>query len=256
MIDTRELAQRRSFARQVIGQMSRLVKDRYISGSPADVESEQLFRSQVSRRFPNDPVAGEELGYDPGSDHNGWLVDPLDGSSNHSQGIPLFAVSIAYRIKGKTVLGLISDPVRGEWFEALDGKGICCGGPSPARKPASGPAVICLSPRWRAAYPDWRQQLPSGTKQRSLGSIALEMAWISQGRIQAGAWFRTHPWDVCAGDLLIQESGGRVTDVQKSKVGEKFATAAGADIFDKALQVTISSSLAERGGDAQDQDTV
>jgi myo-inositol-1(or 4)-monophosphatase len=260
MITSSGLAQRRSFARQVIAQMSRLVKDRFMAGRPADVESEELFRAEVSGRFPDDPVAGEELGFDPGSDQYGWLIDPLDGSSNHSQGIPLFAVSIAYRIHGETVLAIISDPVRGEWFEAIAGKGVSCGGPAPFRRAVSTPSIICLTPRWRAAYPSWRQQLPRGLKQRSLGSIALEMAWISQGRLRAGAWYRTQPWDVCAGELLIQESGGCVTDVQEGGDGEKYASAAGAEIFHKAIQAAIAQAADDArdasGEDAPEPDTV
>ena len=247
-----QLALRRAFGRQMICQLSRLVNDRFQQRLAADVESEQRFRDQVSQKFPDDPVAGEELGSDPGADQNGWLIDPLDGSTNHSQGIPLFAVSIAYRTDGVTLLGWVSDPVRGEWFEGLKGKGVLCGGSiSPSGYPGKVP-MICLSPRWRGAHPTWREHLPRGLKQRSIGSIALEMAWIAAGRVDAAAWYRTQPWDVCAGELLIQESGGKVIDIPNGGPGEKIAGGAGATSLLNALQATIDNG----GGDARNKDPV
>jgi len=247
-----ELALRLEFGRQVLGQLSTLVRDRFLQGRSADVESEQLFRSEVGRSFPEDPVEGEELGSDPGAEQDGWLIDPLDGSTNHGQGIPLFAVSIAYRIAGTAMLGWVSDPMRGEWFEAVLGQGLDSGGNVPTSATSHQPPIICLSPRWRGVHCCWRDHLPRGIKQRSFGTIALEMAWIATGRLQAGAWYRTHPWDVCAGELLIRESGGEVIDVTGGGPGEKIARAAGATALLESLQATIAAG----GKDAPNSDPV
>lgn len=247
-----QLAARRSFGRQVLDQLSQLVRDRFLQGRNADVESEQLFRNEVSRQFPDDPVQGEELGCDVGADLDGWLIDPLDGSTNHGQGIPLFAVSIAYRVAGTPLLGWVSDPVRGEWFEAIKDDGIQCNGATPTNDCDPDPAIICLSPRWRGVHSNWRDHFPRGIKQRSFGTIALEMAWIAAGRLQAGAWYRTHPWDVCAGQLLIRESGGQVHEVADGGPGEMIASASGATTWMESLQSTIASG----GKDAPNTDPV
>lgn len=235
-----ELSARRAFGRQMISQLSRLVHDRFRHNLPADEESEQYFRDQVRLKFPNDPVAGEEFGSDSGSDHNGWLIDPLDGSTNHCRGIPVFAISLAYRIDGEAVLGWVSDPVRGEWFEAVKGRGIFLGGAQALRNTPSDIPLICLSPRWRGSHPTWRNHFPRGIKQRSIGTIALEMAWIAAGRVDAAAWYRTNPWDVCAGELLIKESGGQVRDISDGGSGEKIAAGCGSEDLLKSLLSAIS----------------
>lgn len=236
----------------MICRLSRLVQRRFQQGLPCDEESEQLFRDQVAIKFPDDPVAGEELGEDPGSSSDGWLIDPLDGSTNHASGIPIFAVSLAYREEGKTILGWVSDPVRGEWFEGIRDKGFFTGGVHSAPRGERPVPMICLSPRWRGARSSWRDFLPRGIKQRSIGTIALEMAWIACGRIDAAAWYRTNPWDVCAGELLIRETGGKVLDVPDGGPGEKIAAGSGSADLLQSLQSAISDSAK----DATDDDPV
>ncbi len=220
------LAQRRSHGRQVLTILSRLVKDRFLHGEPADVDSETLFRKITLERFPEDPISGEELGVDARTLQNGWIIDPLDGSTNHSRGIPIFAVSIAYRHQGETLFGWISDPVRGEWIEAVCGKGLCSGGLLPFRNRTDHIPMIHLTPRWRRKRPRWRNFLPKNIKERTLGSIALEMAWVAMGRLDAAAWYRTHEWDVAAGLLIVSESGGRVCPVLNGGEGEFVACSA------------------------------
>ena len=218
------IAQRRSYGRQVLGQLSRFVKERFLQGEEADIDAETLFRELTAERFPDDPITGEELGADPRTREEGWIIDPLDGSTNHSRGIPIFAVSLAYRSGGETVLGWISDPVRGEWIEAVAGHGITSGGLIPFRKSVERPPMIHLTPRWRKKRPRWRNFLPNNIKQRTLGSIALEMAWIAMGRMDAGAWYKTHEWDIAAGLLLISEAGGQICPVLNGGKGEYVAT--------------------------------
>ena len=219
-----ELALRRSYGRQILAELSRFVKERFLLGEEADIEAETIFRQKTAERFPEDPISGEELGVDSSTLEEGWIIDPLDGSTNHSRGIPIFAVSLAYRRGGETQFGWISDPVRGEWIEAVAGKGITGGGLIPFGKSADRLPMIHLTPRWRKKRPRWRHFLPNHIKQRTLGSIALEMAWIALGRMDAGAWYRTHEWDIAAGLLLISESGGQICPVLNGGKGEYVAT--------------------------------
>ncbi|OUU24867.1 MAG: hypothetical protein CBC13_02980 [Planctomycetia bacterium TMED53] len=218
MLDS--LATKRSHGRQALSTLSRLVKDRFLAGESADIESETLFRKITQERFPDDPISGEELGVDPRTQRNGWIIDPLDGSTNHSRGIPIFAVSIAYRHDGETIFGWISDPVRGEWIEAVAGEGITTGGSFPFQSRPQSVPMIHLTPRWRKKRPRWRSFLPANIKQRTLGSIALEMAWVALGRLDASAWYKTHEWDIAAGLLIIKESGGRACPVLNGGDGE------------------------------------
>ncbi len=250
MSNTEDIELRRAFGRRMIDLLSPLVVDKFNAGLPADIESEQLFREQLATSFPQDLVAGEELGMDPGADQQGWLIDPLDGSTNHGHGIPLFAVSIAYILDGKVHLGWVSDPVRGEWFEAWRGHGIRCGGPNPSLPGTIEVPVLSLSDHWRRRYPDWRSHFPPSIKARSVGSIALEMAWIAFGRLQGGAWYRTQPWDVAAGELLISESGGEVIRVTDGGPGERYALASASS----SLMSCFEAAMAHHGMDAQQID--
>jgi len=202
---------RRSLGRLQSCLLARLVRDRWLQRQPADEAAEILFRRAVELRYPEDKVWGEEQGAPSNWSGDGWVIDPVDGTHNFLAGIPLFSISVAWVKSGEPQLGWVVDPIRGEWFEAVRGGGVVRGGPGPAPfiKPGTVP-VLALSPRWRRKHPNWRSSLPKPFKERSLGSIALEMAWISQGRLGAGAWSRGRPWDIAAGVLLVEESRGRV----------------------------------------------
>lgn len=246
MIGDPIMGRRRSFGRRILASLSRLVHDRFQQNLPADVESETYFRRELSRAFPDDLVHGEELGSAPGADRHGWIIDPLDGSTNHRRGIPLFAVSIAYVDQGLPQLGWVADPVRGEWFESHRGGGVLRGGPGPSYSAIADPLVLCCSDRWLHTFPRWLESIPGPCKIRSLGSIALEMAWIASGRIQGGAWYRTQPWDVAAGQLLIEESGGEVLSVTGAGPGARIAASSGSQGW---IQ-TIRDGLPQHGMDA------
>ena len=113
-----------------------------------------------------------------------------------------------------------------EWIEAVAGKGTVSGGLHPVSPTRADIPMIHLTPRWRKKRPRWRNFLPSNIKQRTLGSIALEMAWVATGRLDAAAWYRTHDWDVAAGMLIIQESGGAGCHIMNGGKGEILACSA------------------------------
>lgn len=214
---------RRSFGRIQSCSLARQIKDLWIAREPADEIVETLFRQEVERHFPGDRVWGEELGGPSDWSGDGWIIDPVDGTRNYLAGVPLFSISIAWVQSGEPQLGWVVDPIRGEWFEAVRGRGLLRGGPGPApirRKPPL--EVLALSPRWRRIHRNWRKNVEGDFKERSLGSIALEMAWIAHGRFAAGAWSRGRPWDIAAGTLLIEESRGQVV-IGKHQGRHRFA---------------------------------
>ena len=153
---------------------------------------------------------------------NLWVVDPLDGTTNYVHGVPFFAVSIAYLRFGEPRLGVIHDPVRGTWYEAVKGRGCTVDG-EPAR--VSGEAslrqsLLATGFQYDAATAErlnLRQFVAAARESRNvraLGSAALALAFVASGRL-TGFWeLRLAPWDAAAGGLMVLEAGGRVTDLE------------------------------------------
>ena len=90
----------------------------------ADKESEELIAGMIAERYPDHAILGEEGGSRGCAESDWrWVVDPLDGTTNYSQGLPVFAVSIALQHKGETVVGVVYAPYLGELFTAVKGGG-------------------------------------------------------------------------------------------------------------------------------------
>jgi myo-inositol-1(or 4)-monophosphatase len=187
----------------------------------ADVASEKLIVKAIRERYPEHGVLSEEgLGEKQAGEFL-WLIDPLDGTTNYAHGYPVFCVSIALQREGETVLGVTYDPVRDELFCAEKGQGAYCNG---RRLSVSGAINLRRSllatgfPYARASIEDnnvaeFGRIMPRVQGVRRGGAATLDMAYVAAGRLD-GYWeFHLSPWDWAAGDLLVQEAGGRTSDV-------------------------------------------
>ena len=87
----------------------------------ADLEVETAIREMIADRFPDDAVTGEEHG--EGTGDRVWIVDPIDGTRNFADGVPIWATLLALQVEGRSVLGLIAAPALGERYEAVRGEG-------------------------------------------------------------------------------------------------------------------------------------
>lgn len=169
--------------------------------------------------FPQDRFHGEEYGED-GEGERVWLIDPIDGTLNFARGIPMYVVSIALQVDGESVVGVIYDPNRDELFSAAIGDGLNLNGKAvgvSAIKEMS-EAVLATGfppPRGRDDVDNipYFADLARKTRNiRRLGSAALDLAYVSVGRLD-GFWeFNLSPWDTAAGYLLVAEGGGKVTN--------------------------------------------
>jgi myo-inositol-1(or 4)-monophosphatase len=202
-----------------------------------DEMSEQLIISTIRESFPHDGFLAEESGRseavqprpDSGttgesgstgeSDQRVWIIDPLDGTVNYANGIPVFCVSIGLVIAGRPVLGVIYDPVRDELFTAQAGHGARLDD-EPIRHPAKAKlsdCVVSLSlPRGGWAQRDRRIRRQIRVS-RSMGSAALALAYVGNGRfdafVQSGG---LSLWDICAAGLIAAEGGATVTTLDGS----------------------------------------
>ena len=189
-----------------------------------DEMSEQLIISAIRDVYPNDGFLAEESGKidaippEPGTEaqreQRVWVIDPLDGTVNYANGIPVFCVSVGLAIDGRPVLGVIYDPVRDEMFTAQEGLGARLDG-LPIRHPAKqklSDCVVSLSLP-RGGWADRERKIRKSIRvSRVMGSAALALAYVGNGRfdafVQSGG---LSLWDICAAGLIASEGGATVT---------------------------------------------
>ena len=185
-----------------------------------DAQCEALIVDRLRSAFAGDAILAEETGTTAGRSGRRWIVDPLDGTTNYAHGLPIYAVSIALEVDHRVVLGVVYDPTRDELFVAERGEGATVNDAALAVSDTATLDESLLATGFPYNIRETRANLAEFTAftlrsraVRRLGSAVLYCAWVAAGRFD-GYWEQTTgPWDVAAGSLLIEEAGGRVTDL-------------------------------------------
>lgn len=205
-----------------------------------DKKAEDLIVGIIKKHFPNHDILAEESGSEHGkkSDYR-WIIDPLDGTTNFTHGLPIFCVSIGLEKKGELIAGVIYDPNLNELFSAEKGRGAFLNGRrlrvSQTQKLKQS-LLVTGFPYDIAENPDnciehFVNFLVTAQAVRRMGSAAIDMAYVAAGRYD-GFWeVNLNAWDMAAGVLLIREAGGKVTDFSGNEI----------DIYKK--QVVASNGL-------------
>ena len=187
----------------------------------ADRESEAAVLAVLRGRHPEHAVLAEESGGDRTPRAGGrWIVDPLDGTTNFTHGVPLFSVSIALEVDGVIVAGGVESPILGERFLAERGAGATRNGRRIAVSRAATlerALLVTGFPYDRRARIDhylapFRAFLLRAQGVLRLGSAALDLSAVACGRLDAFWEEGLSPWDTAAGMLLVEEAGGAVSD--------------------------------------------
>jgi myo-inositol-1(or 4)-monophosphatase len=185
-----------------------------------DRRSEALIVAALAAEFPNDQIVAEEGG---GSRHQAarrWLVDPLDGTTNFSHGLPFFCVSIGLEVAGRSEVGVVVAPALGWHFSAARGAGAWM---NERRISVSGTAALgdallatgfpydsATSPRNNFGPFVHLYKRTQGI--RRVGAAALDLCMVAAGWLD-GFWeLSLKPWDTAAGVVLVEEAGGRTSD--------------------------------------------
>jgi len=186
-----------------------------------DARSEALVVERLRAAFPDDAILAEEGGAAAGRSGRRWIVDPLDGTTNYAHGLPIFAVSIALEAEERVVLGVVYDPTREEVFLAERGRGATLNGAA-LRVSSTGSlneALLVTGFPYNIRetadtnLPEYAHFSLRARAVRRLGSAVLDFGYVALGRFD-GYWeLRLGAWDVAAGLLLVEEAGGRVTDL-------------------------------------------
>lgn len=188
----------------------------------ADHESEAAVAGLIRARHPDHHLLGEEGGvHAGGSGDVQWILDPLDGTTNFLQGLPVFSVSIGCRLGRDLVAAAVYEPLTGDLFTATRGDGAYWNDRPMRTSGRQGLAGAFLATgypfRAKAALDLYlavfREVFLEARAVRRCGSAALDLAYTAAGVYDGFFEFRLSPWDVAAGALLIQEAGGALCDL-------------------------------------------
>jgi myo-inositol-1(or 4)-monophosphatase len=211
-----------------------------------DVAAERVIVDRLTRNRPQDAVLAEEGGevapHAADGDAVQWVVDPLDGTVNFLYGLPHWAVSIAARRAGATVVGVVHAPALGETAVAVRGAGAWHVVDGRVRPMAIGAGVrlerALIATGFSYSAEERRRQaaiaarlLPQVRDIRRLGAAAVDLVQVALGRVDAFYEAGLQPWDVAAGALIVTEAGGRVEEVVEETVGAGMVGAGSARRF-------------------------
>jgi myo-inositol-1(or 4)-monophosphatase len=187
--------------------------------SVADRAVEDLMRARLGAAFPDDDLLGEEGGgAEPRPGAGLWVIDPIDGTANFLRGMPYWSTALAYVRDAQVEIAVTYDPVHDELFSARRGHGArrdhapmrVSGCADPQR------AVIGSTFTFKMGIETYCRLLDgilrAGSDHRRMGSTALMMCHVADGRLDGCATAYCNSWDVIGGLLLVQEAGGVASD--------------------------------------------
>ena len=184
--------------------------------SEADRNVESFIREQISEKWPEDGIVGEEHATKESLSGFSWVIDPIDGTTNFIHGIPLWAVVLAGVYNDETQLGVIHDPNARETFSAARGSGAYLGN-SPMRVAhsndlRSGTVAVGYSNRVESTsvLPVIAELIDRGAMFHRNASGALSLAYVAAGRLLGYMEEHMNAWDCLAGQLMILEAGGAI----------------------------------------------
>ena len=203
----------------------------------ADLLSEKFVIGRIKELYPDHLILSEEDAFvkniknmGPVKDQYMWLIDPLDGTNNFYNKLPFFCVSLAL-VKGDVPLvGVVYNPLSGEWFHAIKGEGAYyereLGGKKFKTKLKAGTqkkefieSLLSANLTSKRVEKDLLKQFPQVRAMRRLGSAALELSYVAAGMLDAYWEYRLQPWDIAAAGLICQEAGVKISTIE----GEKFS---------------------------------
>ena len=185
----------------------------------ADTQSEEKIKNIILSNYPSHSILGEETGSTDNNSEYLWVVDPLDGTSNFSNNIPYFCISICLLQSKVPLVAVVYDPIHKELFTACKGQGAYLNNKKIILSEIKLPKTHYVS----LVYTRSKEQklqvneifaklIPPQYRMRNMGAAALELSYVASGKLQGIIINGNNPWDVCGGILLIKEAGGLITD--------------------------------------------
>lgn len=209
----------------------------------ADLAAERAVLEYIESRYPDHRWQSEEAGARAGDSPWLWVVDPLDGTSNFAHGFPHFCVSVAVLREGRSVVGVVYDPIRDELFTATVGGGARLNGTRVGVSAITALERAMVTTGFPYEPPEQRRAAADLTARaiervqmmRRSGSAALDLAYVAAGRLEAHWEFGLNLHDVAAGLLLVAEAGGQADELHLPGWRMGYLASNGAAIHDTVL---------------------
>ncbi len=217
-----------------------------------DFKSEKAIIEFLSNKYPTHSFLAEESGHTTNDIEVRWIIDPLDGTVNYANNLPIFSVSIAAEYKNEIVAGVVYNPILKELFYAsknggafLNGEKIICSESDDLNTSflvTGFPYNVDKNPY--SCVDTFVKVVLQGIPVRRLGSAAIDLAYVACGRFD-GFWeISLQPWDMAAGYLIVEEAGGIVTqyDNEKFTVFDNTIIATNGKIHNQVVELLSSFS--------------
>lgn len=188
----------------------------------ADHAADKAIQEVIKKSFPAHGIVSEETAEKVTDSEFKWIIDPIDGTVNFANGIPICCVSIGLEQNGKMLMGAVYNPIFKEFYFAERGQGATL---NEKKISVSNKAQVlrsCLVTGFPYTYLDqpngplqvFERLIRKGIPVRRLGSAAIDLCWVAAGRFDGFYEHQLNAWDSAAGFIIVEEAGGKVTDLK------------------------------------------
>jgi len=188
--------------------------------SYVDKESEKRLVAALRKILPGAGFLAEEGTSSEGTNEYRWIIDPLDGTTNFTHGLPPYAISIGLARNEEIIFGVVYEVTKDECFYAIEHEPAFCNDEVITVAPINSLNESLLATGFPYYHFDKREEYLSIIKTflelthgvRRMGSAATDLAYVACGRMDGFFEYNLNPWDVAAGSLIVQRAGGFVSD--------------------------------------------
>lgn len=188
----------------------------------ADHAADKAILEVIHKEFPLHGIVSEESIEKVTESEYKWIIDPIDGTVNFANGIPICCVSIGLEHNGKMIMGAVYNPIMNEFYFAEKGKGATLNDKKISVGNKTEVLKSCLVTGFPYTYLDhpngpiqvFERLIRKGVPVRRLGSAATDLCWVAAGRFDGFYEHQLNAWDSAAGFLIVEEAGGKVTDLK------------------------------------------
>jgi myo-inositol-1(or 4)-monophosphatase len=221
----------------------------------ADHAAEKAIMQVIQTDYPDHFILSEESGEIIQDSTYKWIIDPIDGTVNFANGIPICCVSIGLEQDGKMIMGAVYNPIMNEFFFAQKGFGATLNNQKIEVSKKTEVIKSCLVTGFPYTYLDapngpiqvFEKLIRRGVPVRRLGSAAIDLCWVAAGRFDGFYEHNLQAWDSAAGFLMVEEAGGKVTDFNGDYYSpyQPHLIATNGKIHDELLRIVNGGNLNE-----------
>jgi myo-inositol-1(or 4)-monophosphatase len=188
----------------------------------ADHAADKAIIGVIKSHFPDHFILSEETGNVATDSEYKWIIDPIDGTINFAQGIPICCVSIGLEKNGEMIMGAVYAPFLNEFYFTEKGKGAFLNDKQIHVSKQQAVIHSCMVTGFPYSYVNmpngplecFERFIRRGIPVRRLGSAAIDLCWVAAGRFDGFYEHKLNAWDSAAGWLLVEEAGGTVTNFE------------------------------------------